>query len=93
MSAENTVETLFNEAYVPMFKQAMAERGIEFKSDGEVVEALKIAAMLRTQPVNDEQAPSLMKMASATLEQAINGPVSKVEQIMQNPKIAALVSK
>lgn len=69
---------LFDDVYLPQFKQACAQQGIEFANDEELVAGLETAAMLKSAETQlREQGvdprPSPKKAARDLLKQAMFG--------------------
>lgn len=84
-------EVLFGKVYLPVFLQKLASRGVEIKSEGDLQESLKIAALARMhqekQPV--EQPRSIIKEAAAKLEAMTVGNAGVAQSFLQDPEVTA----
>jgi hypothetical protein len=77
-AAERLQSTVFNEVYLPRFKEACARSGITFDSDEDLVAGLETAAMLKMAEADlREQGidtrPSAKKQARDMLKEAMFG--------------------
>lgn len=90
-NANDKMDVLFGKVYLPTFMQKLAARNVPVQSEGDLQEALKIAAMTRmhqdSAPVQEK--PSLLKEASAKLEAMTFGQPDATAQYMQDPEIIA----
>lgn len=93
-AAARLQNVLFDEVYLPRFKQACAEKGITFDSDEDLVAGLETAAMLK---MAEEQLreggvdprPSAKKQARDMLKVAMFGEDPEAQQTgMENVKSA-----
>ena len=96
MKPEEKIDTLFSKVYLPTFINKMAEAGLPISNENDLHEALKTAALIRSQVGSvEEQAPQvnpLLKLASAELEKALTGDARTAHNFMNDPAIAAALA-
>ena len=92
-SAEK-LDVLFEKVYLPVFMDKLAERGIQVKSEDELQEVLKIAALTRAHveatDAEEANAPSAIKQAAASLEALTYGEQNLASAFLQDPEVASV---
>lgn len=89
------MDVLFGKVYLPVFMQKLASRGVEVKTEEDLQEALKCAAMLRMHQqsaVEEQPAMSAIKAASASLEALTFGQQNAVTEFLKDPEVAAALA-
>lgn len=96
MKPEEKIDTLFSKVYLPTFIHKMAEAGLPITNENDLHEALKTAALIRSQVgAVEEQEPQvnpLLKVASAELENAITGDARVAHSFLSDPEVAKALS-
>lgn len=92
-AAEKLQGALFDEVYLPRFKQACADVGISFDSDEDLVAGLETCAMLKMAEAGlreqgIETRPSAKKQARDLLKQAMFGAEEQEAPASDNVKSA-----
>jgi hypothetical protein len=96
MKPEEKIDTLFSKVYLPTFIEKMAEAGLPITNENDLHEALKTAALIRSQVGSvEEQAPQvnpLLKTASAELEKALTGDAKAAQGFLGDPAVKEALS-
>lgn len=85
-------QTLYEKVYIPAFMKAAADAGIQFETEDQLANALKIAGLVRlheeqAMAQQAEQGGDILSKAASALEQMTFGEQAAAPQPVEDPEI------